>query len=916
DKAIEESLSSSMSIEMETKNNIRLLLNDTAFHFKMVENIINTLSAAFPNFVLSISAELNTEERRDAAYSEGLKRYLKGNQLDQLDFDIIDRFFENIISVTIKEQIISVIINRFYREKDDSIPYLVKLKPYYDLIPAITKIISKCDIIVNTIKLLNLKRDDYHFEIGSLLEELYNSWTIIDVQWSKINIGYSIAKDLADYSSAIALKYLNDCTELKNNEIFSSHANAEAYIRSIRLTIRSFCGILAIRENVDDELKKIENVISQLDSTGERLVLWSELSLRVNLKGKKELFIKIFKDYITPLLKDWGADLNDSYRSKTISLISPTLYAYNRTSFLAEYFEQLSDEIRDKSVVNILDYFLTECIYDDPVSDKKNAPKIDYGNILELCDLLSYFSNDYILGTYITKIIDAIKDNRLDFSKDQIGVIRKKLNDLITTKLPSTSKGIKHDGYQIIAQADLLSLDSYDANKLNLLVTRAKSIPNVSDKALTLIYLADAMPVSNSIRKRKLQILEEAFNIIKLIPSIYDKSNRFDATWDTFLDIDRGKFHQYLKLAYQDLLSFKDGELSSLRDLIDVAQQHDPKLAQEFVTMLDQDPARRKLKKPMQDRLDNKAKIKNATENYDSMGSLSTKQFVEVTHKYLEGINSGTRVSKDIDDIYSTIEKASTLSLEEAFESYMYFVENANKRYELTKKNPEYLSLIFNALLENTKLIGILSSDNLAKMKNLYKLTHDVGHRVNPIFNAGEKDEALKYIKDWLGENIDERLYIIDPYFSEKDLKILLWVKEFNPDCQVFILTGKELNRLNDHKSIDDEKLSSNSDVYNKAWKDISSEEPVATSVRIVWDKETIKCPFHDRWYVVGAGEIKSCAYIGTSINGLGSRDSQITVFSQANELAPIEKEIETYIFRKEKRVAGFHLKYEDFDLE
>lgn len=912
DNSIENLLSQTNSIESQTRINVDLLLKDTAFHFKMVESIISTLVTDYPNFIFETIKKLNTEERRDVGNYLAVSEYIKNKEIEDIDFGIINKFYFQINNNSIREDIIIEVIDKFYNDKKRDPAYIPKLLPYYDLISKISKIANKCYVITHAIKILDFDLK-YNLKIELLLKELLESWEGIDVQWEKIEIGYLIARDLADYSVDEAKKYLNFATELKNNEVFSSDTIAKTYINSIKLCIRAFCGLLLSRKEYDEELHKIYELINSLESTGEKLKLLSELTLRVYSMNKKDLFDKIFKDSINPLLSMWGKNLLDSYKSNTISLIAPAIYLYSQSLFFSDYLTSISEYHQNASIRNICDFILTNLVYDDPVDDKIIFQKLDYPAINELCILIEKSSNDYELSRYIEQIVKVIKENKTELPKEQFGTLKQKIKTIIDTKFPSI-KGIQHEGYKIISEAELLTLDNYVPVKWDNLVLRAKLIPNLSDKALILIMLANKMNISSGKKKSKLVLMEEAFEAIKKIPSIYDKTNRFDATWETFLDIDRGKFLQYIKLAFQNLLTSKDGEIAGLRNLIDVAQQHDTSLAQEFVTMLDQDTARMKLKAPFLNRIENKNKVKNATEKIGAITTLDKNQFQEVSRKYIEGLNSGIRTSKEISETYEIIDKASKLSLNDSFESYMYFIQNVIKRFESNRKNAAILSSIFNATYENTKLICVLSSDNILKMKNLYKFNQNSEKGKNPIFSNGEQEEAYEYIKNWLSENIAERMYFIDPYFTEKDLKILQWLKEFNPTCQVTILTGKTKGSKNDHKRLDDINISSNKEVYINEWHKISSEPPVDTNIKIVWDVETYECPFHDRWYI--SGEANSCLYIGTSLNGLGNRDSQMTKFTKERELIVIKEKIEKYFFRKEKKTGKFNLKYEDFDLD
>ena len=918
EKKIETLLSPNESIEFQTRKNIDLLLNETAFHFKMVEFVVINLASNYPDFVIETIDKLNTQQRRDYSFKIANENYLRNKKISDLDFSIINKFHRKTISPLIKEDIIIEVIDKFFFDKDDgNIIHIPKILPYYELISKITKIGNKCYIITHAIKILNREPEKYSSKIELLKKELHESWEKVDIHWEKIELAFHIAKDIAEYSEEEAKKYIKLATELRSSEVFSSNTSVEPYINSIKLTIRAFCGILLTREDVIEDIKKISSLIEKLESTGEKLKLWSELSLRVLSLNKKELFDKIFKENINPLLSIWGKNLLDVYKSSAITIISPAIYYYNQSLFFSDYLPLLNSYEKDFAIKNILDYILTSQVFDDPIDDKQNFANIDYPKLNELCTLCENFSNDFILNKYLTFIVKAIKNNKSDLTKEQLSSLKDKLKNVINIKFPSID-GIRHEGYKIVSEAEVLSLGGNNQSDWDNLIQRARRIPNLSDKALVLTILSDKISDSKKSKgkKIKLDLLDEAFNFIKTIPSVYDKSNRFDATWETFLDIDRGKFMQYIRLAYKDLLTSKDGEIDGLRSLIDVAQQHDPELAKEFVTMLDQDSARKKLKQPFLNRIKNKETIKSACDQFNNISKLNTPQFKEVSRKFLEGLNSGKRTTKDIFETYELIEKASNLPLSDSFETYMYFIHNANKRFETNKQNPENLSAIFNATYENSKLIGILSSDNLNKMKNLFSTKHSSENTniSNKIFGIGEKKEAIQFIKDWLSLNINQMMYFIDPYFTEADLELLNWIKEYNPECQIKILTGKKKSEKNDYKDLDNPEISANKEHYLRAWKEISTEKPITTDIIIVFDKENYTCPIHDRWLV--AGEAQSCLYIGTSLNGLGNRESQITKLEKIDDLSPIKDIIDKYIHKKDRKSGMLSLKYEEFDLD
>jgi len=103
-----------------------------------------------------------------------------------------------------------------------------------------------------------------------------------------------------------------------------------------------------------------------------------------------------------------------------------------------------------------------------------------------------------------------------------------------------------------------------------------------------------------------------------------------------------------------------------------------------------------------------------------------------------------------------------------------------------------------------------------------------------------------------------------------------------------------------------------NKEVYNSVWRKISNENPPETSILIVWNKIDYKCPFHDRWWI--ADNCCSGLHIN-SLNGLGSRDSQILNMDK-EALICVEQIIDDYIYKRVKNTNGFNLKYEIVEID
>jgi hypothetical protein len=128
----------------------------------------------------------------------------------------------------------------------------------------------------------------------------------------------------------------------------------------------------------------------------------------------------------------------------------------------------------------------------------------------------------------------------------------------------------------------------------------------------------------------------------------------------------------------------------------------------------------------------------------------------------------------------------------------------------------------------------------------------------------GERHEGLARLRDWLLEVRPTGLWIVDPYFVPTSLEVLLLVQEASPNCEVVVLTGKDV-----HKRVE----APYEDTYRDTWWRLANQEPPPTRIVIVGTARTGKCPVHDRWWLTsGAGGLR----LGTSVNGIGGRWSEI----------------------------------------
>jgi hypothetical protein len=209
------------------------------------------------------------------------------------------------------------------------------------------------------------------------------------------------------------------------------------------------------------------------------------------------------------------------------------------------------------------------------------------------------------------------------------------------------------------------------------------------------------------------------------------------------------------------------------------------------------------------------------------------------------------------------------------------------------------------ATVENTTLIDIISTDSLSKMRSKLTFSNIVESSDNPRISFNNRDKAIDYISKWIQSSVENKVYIIDPFFDENDLDVLKLFKELKPEAEVVILTSKG-NGINCH---DD-----NDTAYQKKWNNISSEPPPITKIEVLWvDTPDKKSPIHDRWWVTS--NLEFGLSMGTSYNSMGiSKESQINILNEGG-LQTVSTIIRDYIENRIVLKEGKRIRYSSINI-
>ena len=97
---------------------------------------------------------------------------------------------------------------------------------------------------------------------------------------------------------------------------------------------------------------------------------------------------------------------------------------------------------------------------------------------------------------------------------------------------------------------------------------------------------------------------------------------------------------------------------------------------------------------------------------------------------------------------------------------------------------------------------------------------------------------------------------------------------------------------------------------YRSAWSQLSESNPPVTEVAVVRARKSKKAPFHDR-YILSRG---SGLRLGTSINSLGRRVSEISMFGE-DEAVALARSSQRFLARERREFEGDRLQYQMFEI-
>ena len=888
---------STVEIRKEITNGVRHLLQETAYHLKVVEEPIKALVCDYPTMIDELIEQVNTQERKKKAYSLAACQYL----LKQDEKKVKLNYFFELISKTDNtygnlENPLDLLSHMlYYADNIDHEAFLPIIKSNFHYFEQLEQASSRVIIFMQVFLWMHkhFPEDTFANRIKQLI---FDSWDSISLLKPRIECGFFLAKSFAKVSSDDAEKILEKCNKMKAECFLVSSSCVTAYNIALELYTRSM-GLL-VRYKVCDDKKQVNQFAEDIDtqlSTGEKAIIWGTLALEYALANDTDQFKTLCSKYLPTSLD------HCSLRDQKCILygMAPAMFYYSSNT-LFSLLERYDEQFQNDCIRRVTDYIFCKKGFLSGDSAEYKAYNLEYDDYHNLITLLTHASNDEIFYHTSNIIAKSLKEGKPDrvLSTEKKSTIVKELESIIEEKLPSPT-GIKHEGYKIACMAALRnSISPFDTRDKAEWQSKIEKIDNKADRSFLYLQLAPYFPK----RGDKELFFKKGIELAESVSSTYDKVNRLDMSINECIENNLGELVKPMaELALKSLRI--NGTLNDYKRLIDMLYQHKPELAEEMVNNLDKDPARVQYKNRLLRHITSAKKLKQAHEKLDSIDNLNTREQVKFFEKQLNNIISGTGQLLDVKHILDlSIKHIYNHNIDAAKYAIIYVMEDVFRKYNQSRKNKDLLLKIHGALRYNLKLVLSLAADTKERIDRVESLISSHSFAEDGYIQIGDEEKAKAHIFNWYQACNFQTLTIIDPYFKPQDLSMVKQLCDINNSLEIRILCHRQKYTNED---------------YVSAWKKISSGVINDISLNFVWyeDKST-DGPLHDRYWICSDEENDEYKGITLcSIDSLGKKESSITDINSGIVMEVLNSYYK-YVYTRIKKIGGRILKYDSMELD
>lgn len=885
----------------ELESVVLMLAESTADHYLALGGIISALAPGFVTKALDYTRVVNTELRRDAVLID-VVRALVQRPVAEIDLGSLSTVLQRIARSESRDQAVLVIMERFEDETAINSNQIDALLPIISSLFEMRESVMTCRALVCALKVLHRASPRHDSFVDHILLKLRTRWDQIDIGWVRIDTGFGIARDLASFSPDEANAILTASESLKSDWRIAAHRPASAYVRCIRLTIRTLCGLLPRHFEKENDIDSLAALIEILPSHGEKAVLWADVCMRTALVGRLDLTERLAQKYLQPAFADIP-EQDAAYRERVLIQIAPGLYRAQPTTCLEE-LNKIDADSRDIAIRQIIQFLLFNRVPSDPV-DRIGWPiaRTTYDTLLNVESLAARLTTDWMIFETSREVADALQspENRYTINTPQREDIARRFSSLAESKLPF-SRHINHPGYRIITLAQALRMRQAKSPEWIKIIQDAEALENVSDRVFVLQFAALSFP--KNMGDQREQLLHKARQLVASIPWDLDQIERYIGLAEHVRDINSSLCRDLVNQAASVINESSDDLHEQQRRLVDVAFRVDEELAKKLIDAFDDDEAKRRAQSQLKILEIKKAIAENVgtADPPKALEHIRGSEISKLGWTLVRALSAGRVQSYHPRDIRHYLELAAEQPLDRAYSVLLWYVDNVVVRYSETDQAATFLRPMFNACVVGAQLAGQIAGRALIRLKALKLQSKTLTSFRSLLVRPESKEAAIRILSDWFERNLSDEVKIHDQYFGPDDLHWLQLIRTARPKSTITVMTS----RLHQPAVPAGEALE---DVYVNAWRRSFDQSPPKTEIAVIGGEKTKESPIHDRWLVSGSSGLR----LGTSFNSLGmTKDSEISEMSMQDSEQK-RAEIEQYLTRERTEYKGEQLRLTRF---
>ena len=880
----------------------RAVLAESAAHLEVTTPWLGALAGREPEMALETVDAMNTQYRRDQGWVECVRGMVREGSGSLTRFEAMMSLLGRIRDEDEREVAIQETV-RVLEDVDkieDPVQTATIAKRVAEEIGRLGDGEARCRSYTQALSGLMRAPEGCGEVIEGVRAGLQAAWEGLDGEWRQVRAGYLIAQALATIVPEDAKKYLLAANTARERLVVEGGSPLARYIECVRLASRAYAGLLGAHVEREEELERLRSLIEAVPGRAERAELWADVAARAFRQGRSDVAEQLVVRWLRPLVDEIRDREPSVWRSVVLHSAGVMYRAHRATA--VDRIEALPQPDRDIAWRVTCEFLVAKMPVHEPLSAQREA-EMTHDVAIDVIEVLNRMKEDYT----IARVVDLLtacasgRRSRVTLTRDQRADIARRLTEALNGRFPDPMN-IQHDGYVTLCAVWVNRLRGVEQKVWDDLIAKARSIPNAADRVLVVSAIAEELGGRDLMRG--MQLFNDARKWAEDLSSEIDRGERLAGLGEAASEIDITFSKECLRSAMTIVRGVEEGGLEQQRRILDIAHRIDSTFATSLAAMLDADDARSMARREADRRLSVLTARERMLEGELEVTADNGEELANAAALNLASLNGGRIEPVPMERLRSLLAKAAGVSLQHAYYVFAWYVENAVRRI----RRPEDVVGQIRPLFESIALTGELTRRVSSSVGGRRRESVARGARVlsddqELIVRAGEREEALRFVREWVQSNVRGYLKICDPYFKVEDMEAFKLVVATRPEVPISVLTSR--------RSLETVRQPWE-ETFRTHWRvGVSDHAPPDVEIIVVGGERSGEAPIHDRWWITEGSGLR----FGTSFGSLGiSKTAEVSILSREEAMGR-EAEIDAVMERRVRVHRGERLVSSRFNL-